>query len=159
MVTGRFTPQIKMELSCRSAGSVTWKWSTLSQLVALLYQDFLEKKTPWRGGTTKVAEEYLKYAAAIDTHNHYRNGNANLKDVWLTKSPPQKAIRWYTGVLLYQCLLSYEVFWKKQAATLTVQDNSFDSAYAVWICKPASNQATECIIWASSSFIREIALL
>ena len=30
-------------------------------------------------------------------------------------------------VLLYQCLLSYEVSWKKQEATLPVQDNRFDS--------------------------------
>ena len=35
---------------------------------------------------------------------------------------PQKAIRWYIGVLLYQCLLSYGVFWNKQAAALPVQD-------------------------------------
>ena len=35
---------------------------------------------------------------------------------------PQNAIRWYIGVLLYQCLLSYGVFWNKQAAALPVQD-------------------------------------
>ena len=35
----------------------------------------------------KVAEEYLKYAASIDIHIHYRCGNAVLEDVWHTHNP------------------------------------------------------------------------
>ena len=33
--------------------------------------------------------------------------------IWLMKTSPQKAIRWYFGILFYQCLLSLEVFQKK----------------------------------------------
>ena len=74
----------------------------------------LARKTKHHGKVTqpKVAEEDLKYTAAIDIPNHYCNGSAGLEDVWLMRSPPQKAVRWYIGVLLYQCPLSYEVFWK-----------------------------------------------
>ena len=35
---------------------------------------------------------------------------------------------------------------KKQADTLPVQDNSFNTIYTVSMCKVASHQATECII-------------
>ena len=45
---------------------------------------------------------------------------------------------------------------KKQADTLPVQDNSFNTIYTVSMCKVASHQPTECIIWAGSSFTREI---
>ena len=47
---------------------------------------------------------------------------------------------------------------KKQATTLSVQDNGFNIIYTAWMCKVASNQATECIDWAGSSFNREIWL-
>ena len=49
----------------------------------------------------KVAEEYLKYTAAIDIHNHYCNGSVGLEDIWQTKNPPKKAIGWYFWILLY----------------------------------------------------------
>ena len=35
----------------------------------------------------KVGEEYVKYAASIDIHNHYRCGSAALEDVWCTHNP------------------------------------------------------------------------
>ena len=33
-----------------------------------------------------VVEEYLKYAASIDVHNHYRRGSCGLEDMWHTKN-------------------------------------------------------------------------
>ena len=49
----------------------------------------LPRKTKHHGNVTrpKVAEEYLKYAAAIDIHNHYRNGSVGLEDIWKQKKP------------------------------------------------------------------------
>ena len=43
----------------------------------------LPRKTKHHGNVTqpKVAEEYLKYAAAIDIHNHYCNGSVGLEDI------------------------------------------------------------------------------
>ena len=35
----------------------------------------------------KVTEKFLKYAASIDFHNHYRCGSAGLEDVWCTHNP------------------------------------------------------------------------
>ena len=35
----------------------------------------------------QVAEEYLKYAASIDIHNHYICGTTALDEVWCTHNP------------------------------------------------------------------------
>ena len=32
-------------------------------------------------------EEYLKYSASTDVHNHYHTRNVGLKDIWHTQSP------------------------------------------------------------------------
>ena len=44
----------------------------------------------------KVAEEYLKYSASIDIHNHYRCGSAALEDVWRTHNPH---LRQFSGII------------------------------------------------------------
>ena len=43
----------------------------------------LPRKTKHHGKVAqpKDTEEYLKYAVAIDIHNHYHNGSAGLEDV------------------------------------------------------------------------------
>ena len=43
----------------------------------------------------QVAEQYLKHAAAIDVHNHFRSGSCALEDVWHTK----KRCRQLAGIL------------------------------------------------------------
>ena len=79
----------------------------------------------------KVAEEYWKYTAAIDIHNHYRNGSAGLKDVWLTKSPHKQQLGGILGFYFTSAYLAMKYFGKKQVATLPVQDNTFNSVYAI----------------------------
>ena len=157
-MSGRLTLQIKLEWSCRPADSVTWKWKTSSQLAVQFYQDFLEKQNTMARWHNQNCREVLEICCSSRYTQSLPQWEWRFRRCLVNQKSAQKAIRWYIGVLIYQCLLSYELVWKKQAATLTVQDNSFNSTYAVWICKPASNQATECIIWASCSFIRGIAL-
>ena len=57
-----------------------------------------------------VAYEYLKYAAAIDIHNHYRNGSAGLEDVWLTKSLHKKQLGGILGFYFTNAYLAMGYF-------------------------------------------------
>ena len=129
-MSGTLTLQIKIEWSCEPADSVTWKWRTLSQIPGL------PRKTKHHGEVARpeVAEEYLKYAAAIDIHSHYYcNESAGLEEFWLMR----RQLGGILGFCFTNAYLAIKYFGKKQAATLPVQGNSFNSVYAVWICKPA----------------------
>ena len=46
-----------------------------------------------------VAEEYFKYSASIDVHNHYRTQSVGLEDIWHTKNP----LRWQLPGILGFC--------------------------------------------------------
>ena len=106
---------------------MTWKWSTLSQLVAQLYQNFLEKQNTMVRWHNQSCRGVLEIRCSNRYTQSLPQWECRFRRCLVNEKSPQKAIRWYIGVLLYQCLLSYEVFWKKQAATLPVQDNRFNS--------------------------------
>ena len=76
-------------------------------------------------------EEYLKYAAATDIHNQYCNESAGLEDTWLRKNPHKRQLGGILGSCFTDAYLAMKYFGKKQAATLPVQHNSFNSAYTV----------------------------
>ena len=46
-----------------------------------------------------VAEEYFKYSASIDVHNHYHTQSVGLEDIWHTKNPH----RWQLPRILGFC--------------------------------------------------------
>ena len=54
----------------------------------------------------QVAEHYLKYAAAIDVHNHYHLSSVALEDIWHTKKPLQHQLE---GILGFYFTNSYLV--------------------------------------------------
>ena len=44
-----------------------------------------------------VAEEYLKYSASIDVHNHYCTECVGLEDIWHTKNPYRQQLAGILG--------------------------------------------------------------
>ena len=67
----------------------------------------LPRKTKHHGKVAqpKVAEKFLKFAAAVDIHNHYLNESGGLEDVWLTKSLHKRQLGgilgfWFTNAYL-----------------------------------------------------------
>ena len=74
----------------------------------------LPRKTKHHGNMTqpKVAEEYLKYAAAIDIHNHYHNGSVGLEDIWQTKNPKKRELAGILGFCFTNAYLAMKYFGK-----------------------------------------------
>ena len=92
----------------------------------------LPRKTKHHGKVAQPKDaEDLRYAVAIDIHNHYRNGSAGLEDVWLTKSPHKWQLVGILGFCFTNGFLAMKYFGKKQPAILPVQHNSFNSTYIV----------------------------
>ena len=74
----------------------------------------LPRKTKHHGKVTqpKVAEEDLKYTAAIDIPNHYCNGSAGLEDVWLMRSPHKRQLGGILGFCFTNARLAMKYFGK-----------------------------------------------
>ena len=64
----------------------------------------------------KVAKEYLKYAASIDIHNHYRCGSAALEDVWHTHNPHLHQFSGVLGICFTNAYLAMKYFTRHDIA-------------------------------------------
>ena len=82
----------------------------------------------------QVAEYYLRYAAAIDIHNHIRTGSLGLEDVYRTSSPHKRQFGGIVGFLFTNAYLAYNYFnsnikhstFKKRLATAMLRFSSFE---------------------------------
>ena len=76
----------------------------------------LPRKTKHHSEVTqpKVAEEDLKYAAAIDIPNHYCNGSAGLEDAWLMRSPHKRQLGGILGFCFTNAYLAMKYFGKNK---------------------------------------------
>ena len=50
----------------------------------------------------QMAESYLKYAASIDTHNHYPTGSCGIEDIWNTDKPHHQQFEGVLGLFHQQ---------------------------------------------------------
>ena len=74
----------------------------------------LPRKTKHHGNVVrpKVAEEYLKYAVAVDIHNHYRNGSVGIEDIWQTKNLQKSQLAGLLGFCFTNAHLAMKYFGK-----------------------------------------------